>query len=231
MGFLPHQSRQFGSWRRVSASPLVLLFLCLVISPAVFPSGTGGPATITFRNIFKSSYPEFVEIKVNETGSGTYDIRQLDDDPSPQPLQIGAPIAQRIFELAGKLHNFRGVDLNVHRKIANLGQKTFRYEKTGQMYEVTFNYTLDESATELLALFTGIAREEGDLSDLLRTMRYDRLGVNDVLLQIESDYNNKLFPEPQKLLPALDQLASDDKFIDIARERARTLATHIRSTP
>lgn len=208
---------------------MVLVLLCLVISPAVFASGTGNQATITFRNIFKSSYPEFVEIKVNETGSGTYDIRQLDEDPSPQPLQISAPIAQRIFELAGKLHNFRGVDLNVHRKIANLGQKTFRYEKAGQVYEVTFNYTLDESATQLLAMFAGIAREEGDLSNLLRTMRYDRLGVNDVLLEIESDYNNKLFPEPHQLLPALDQLAADDKFIDIARQRARTLATRIRA--
>jgi hypothetical protein len=31
------------------------------------------------------------------------------------------------------------------------------------------------------------------------------------------------------MLPALDQLAADDKFIDIARQRARTLAGKIRS--
>jgi hypothetical protein len=59
-------------------------------------------------------------------------------------------------------------------------------------------------------------------------MRYDRLGVNDVLQQIEQDYNNKLFPEPERLLPALDQLAGDSKFIDIARQRARALASRIR---
>jgi len=61
-------------------------------------------------------------------------------------------------------------------------------------------------------------------------MRYDRLGVNDVLQQIEQDYNNKLFPEPGRLLPALDQLAGDQKFIDIARQRARALASRIRAS-
>ena len=82
---------------------------------------------------------------------------------------------------------------------------------------------------QLMAIFEGLARQSTDLSDLQRTMRYDRLGVNDVLQQIEQDYNNKQFPEPERLLPALDQLAADDKFIDIARQRARTLAGKIRS--
>lgn len=192
-------------------------------------SGAGSGATITFRKIFKMSYPEFVEIKVNESGSGTYDIRQLDDDPSPQPLETDAAQIQRIFGLAEKLHYFRGVDLDVHRRIANLGQKTFRYEKGGVANEVTFNYTLDGNATQLLNVFEGLARQEGDLSDLQRTMRYDRLGVNDVLRLIETDYNNKLLPEPERLLPALDKLAADEKFIDIARRRASDLASRIRA--
>jgi hypothetical protein len=193
-------------------------------------SGAGSGATITFRKIFKLSYPEFVEIKLNESGLGTFDIRQLDEDPNPQPLETGAAEVGRIFGLAGKLHYFQGVDLDIHRRIASLGQKTFRYEKGEIANEVTFNYTLDENATQLLNIFEGLARQEGDLSDLQRTMRYDRLGVNDVIRQIETDYNNKVLPEPERLLPALDRLAADEKFIDIARQRARTLATRIRAS-
>jgi len=128
------------------------------------------------------------------------------------------------------LHNFQGVDLDIHRRIANLGEKTFRYDKGSETYEVKFNYTLDDSASQLTAIFEGLARQTTDLSDLERTMRYDRLGVNDVLQQIEQDYNNKLFPEPERLLPALDQLAGDQKFIDIARQRARALAGRIRAS-
>ena len=60
-------------------------------------------------------------------------------------------------------------------------------------------------------------------------MRYDRLGVNDVLQTISADYDHKLLPEPERLLPALDQIGADEKFIDIARQKARALATRIRS--
>jgi hypothetical protein len=193
------------------------------------PGSPSSSATITFRKVFKSSYPEFVEIKVSDAGAGTCDIRQLDEDPNPRPLDVGAPLAQRIFQLAASLHDFQGVNLDVHRRIANLGQKTFRYEKGSETHEVTFNYTLNDSATQLLDIFEGIAREESDLSDLQRTAKYDRLGVNDVLMQIEKDYDRKLLPEPDKLLPTLDQIASDQKIIDIARDRARTLAGRIRS--
>jgi hypothetical protein len=209
---------------------------CLRGWPASDPafSATNAPADnpaaqITFRKVFKTSYPEFVEIKINQAGTGTYDIRQLDEDPNSQPFEVSAPLAQRIFALAAKLNNFQNVDLEVHRRLANLGAKTLLYEKGAEKHETDFNYTLDDTATQLVNIFEGLARQTTDLSDLVRTMRYDHLGVNDVLLQIERDYNNKLLPEPERLLPTLDELAADDKLIDIARSRARALATRIRS--
>src|SRR6202453_1860122 len=187
-------------------------------------------AQITFRKVFKTSYPEFVEIKINQAGTGSYDIRQLDEDANPQPFEVSAPLAQRIFALAAKLNNFQNVDLEVHRRLANLGAKTLLYEKGAEKHETDFNYTLDDTATQLVNIFEGLARQTTDLSDLVRTMRYDHLGVNDVMQQIERDYNNKLLPEAERLLPSLDQLAADEKFIDIARNRARNLATRIRAT-
>ena len=193
-------------------------------------SAENAAAEITFRKVFKTSYPEFVEIKINQAGSGTYDIRQLDEDANPQPFEVSAPLAQRIFALAAKLNNFQNVDLEVHRRLANLGAKTLLYEKGAEKHQTDFNYTLDDTATQLVNIFEGLSRQNTDLSDLVRTMRYDHLGVNDVMQQIERDYNNKLLPEPERLLPTLDQLAADEKFIDIARTRARNLATRIRST-
>jgi len=87
---------------------------------------------------------------------------------------------------------------------------------------------MDPTATDLLNLFENISRQESDLADLQRTMRYDRLGVNDVVEQIQQDYDGKLLPEPERFLPILDQLAADQKYINIAREKARTLAGRIR---
>jgi hypothetical protein len=228
-GDLDPRPERFPITRAVSSVSRRLLAFALLVLPVCRAVPAVGGATITFRKVFKSSYPEFVEIKVDESGSGTYDIRQLNDDPSPQPMKVGAPLVEKIFDLAAKLHNFNGVDLEMHRRIANLGEKTFRYDRGSETHSVTFNYTTDHSAEQLLDIFEGLSRQQTDLSDLIRTMRYDRLGVNDVLLQVEKDYDHKLFPEPEQLLPSLDQLASDTHYLDIARERARTLATHIRS--
>jgi hypothetical protein len=208
--------------------PAALVVLSILSLPA---AARDSGATLTYRKVFKSSFPEFVEIKVNENGSGTFDIRQLDEEANPEPFEVSRPIAEKMFALAAQLHHFQNLDLDIHRRIANLGAKTFRWEKDGEAHEVTFNYTLDGAATQLLSIFDGLGREELDLNTLERTMRYDRLGVNEALLRIESDWNNKILPEPERLLPALDRLAADEKFIDLARARARTLAQHIRNSP
>ncbi|MGD1212630.1 MAG: hypothetical protein ABR973_14880 [Candidatus Acidiferrales bacterium] len=210
-------------------SLLALVLIGFAIARLTAAQTSAGGATVTFRKVFKTSYPEYVEIRVSESGSATYDIRQLSDDPNPQSSEVAAPIVKRIFELAASLHNFAGVDLEMHRRIANLGQKTFRYQRGAESHSVTFNYTLDQSAAQLLNIFESLARQQTDLSDLQRTMRYDRLGVNDVLHQIEKDYDQRLLPQPEQFLPSLDQLAADNHFIDIARERARTLASRIRA--
>lgn len=211
-------------------SLLFLLLTSLVVAwPPVAPAATSA-ATVTFRKVFKSSYPEFVEIKVEDSGSGTWDIRQLDDDPNPHTFQLDNALVQKIFSLTAALHDFNGVNLEIHRRIANLGQKTFIFQNGGETHQVSFNYTLDPNAEQLLNVFEGLARQQSDLADLQRTMRYDRLGVNDIVMRIKKDYDQKLLPEPSVFLSSLDQLTADEHFIDLARERARNLAEQIRNS-
>ena len=221
-------------------------FLCFVLPFAARTTATTSHATgvvgstspsspapaaakLTFRRVFKSSTPEFIEISVREdSDESTYEIRQLDDDPGKSPFEVSSALRAKMFELAGQLNHFQGQDLDVHRKIANLGEKTFRWEQGGAVHEVTFNYTLNSPATQLLQIFEGLARQQELLMLLERRMKYDRLGINDALLQFESDFNRKLLPEPQRALPALDQIASDSRFVEIGRQRARALAERIR---
>src|ERR1017187_9004847 len=136
-----------------SAGPSVLVAApsnaaLLATSNAVSPPES---AKLTFRRVFKSSSPEFIEIVVSEDAHpATYDIRQLDEDPSTLPFEISAGLRTHMFELAAQLNHFQGQDLDVHRKIANLGEKTFRWEKGASAHEVKFNYTLNSAAAQLL---------------------------------------------------------------------------------
>ena len=188
-----------------------------------------GSAVFTYRRIFKSSTPEFIEIKIDENSDkASYEIRQLDEDPGATPFEISPALRQKIFELATELNHFEGLDLDIHRKIANLGEKTFRWERGSESYEVTFNYTVNAAASHLLQICEGLARQQELVDVLQRRIKYDRLGVNDALLELDSDLSKGVLPEPQRLLPLLDQISADYRFVEIARQRARALAERVR---
>jgi hypothetical protein len=209
---------------------LGLLLFALTLVPVPASHSAAGPATITYRRVFKGSTPEFTEIKVSEQGKCTFDIRQLEEDADAESFEVGAPVRQKIFELAAGLNNFDIADLDIQKKIANLGQKTFRYEKDAEVHEASFNYTLNTTANQLMQIFEGLARQQSDLVQLERRIKYDRLGVNDALRQFESDMDHRLLPEPERLLPLLDQIDADSHFMQIARTRARALAERIRTS-
>lgn len=211
----------------------VFLFAPAKAAPsAAAPSPAPAHAKLSYRRIFKSSSPEFIEIIVHDdSDAATFEIRQLDEDPGATPFEVSAPLREKMFGLAAELKNFQGQDptyLDVHRRIANLGEKTFRWEKGAEIHETKFNYTLNSAATQLMQIFEGLARQQELVTLLERRMKYDRLGINDALLQFETDLNHKLLPEPQRALPTLDQIASDSRFVEIGRQRARALAERIR---
>jgi len=109
-----------------------------------------------------------------------------------------------------------------------MSEKTFRWQAGAETSEVKFNYTLNSAATQLLQICEGLARQEELIELLQRRIKYDRLGVNDALLQFENDFSKSVLPEPERALPLLDQIAGDSRFVEIARQRSRALAERIR---
>jgi hypothetical protein len=212
-----------------AASRFLLALVLLLSFAAITAAAQTGAAVFTYRRIFKASTPEFIELKIKENSdTATYDIRQLDEDPGATPFQISPALRAKIFELTAHLHYFEGADLDIHRRIANLGEKTFRYERGPEAYEVKFNYTINTDASQLLQICEGLARQQELIELLQRRMKYDRLGVNDALLELENDVSKGVLPEPQRVIPLLDQISGDYRFVDIARQRARALAEKLR---
>ena len=94
--------------------------------------GAEGPARLTFTKVLEGSTPEFEEITVDVNGAGAYDGRKLSDPPSPRMMKLSAATTQRVFALAHAMDDFKSIDLESHKNVANLGRKTFIYQEDGR---------------------------------------------------------------------------------------------------
>ncbi|MBY0374185.1 MAG: hypothetical protein K2Q23_09345, partial [Bryobacteraceae bacterium] len=66
---------------------------------------------------------------------------------------------------------------------------------------------------------------------LERTVKYDKLGVNKALLQLESAMERKHVVSPRQYLPLLDRVVKNESYLHMARARAAGLAESIRAVP
>lgn len=210
------------------AAPVAVHSATLSGAKVAGAAGAADEAWVVYRKVFKGSTPEFAEIKISRGGDCTFDIRQLSEDADPRQFAVGDAIRSKIFSLAADLHEFQNVDLDVHRKIANLGEKTFVFQSGSVMHEAKFNYTTNPSATQLYDIFEGLTRQQDHVVTLERRMRYDRLGIPAALTDLDGDLGHKMIPEPDSLLPVLDQISGDSRIVEIARTKARAMAARIR---
>src|SRR2546422_5325482 len=149
------------SWSGASPAWLLPVLACAAIffaaaSPAAQEKTS--PARLTYTKVLRGSVPEYLSVSVDSNGHGTYEGRKLDDPPSPRRLKLLHSTTDRLFELAAELNHFRSVELESHKKVANLGQKSLSYESETEKNRVEFNYTLLREAQELGDYFQNTAR-------------------------------------------------------------------------
>ena len=175
---------------------------------------------ITYSKSFKGSQPEYVSITLDKDGTATY--REAMDDPNPLRFKLTPAQAAEIFGLAAKLDLFkRPVESGL--KVANMGMKTFQYEDGAVKNEVKFNYSQDLDARALQDWFERIAETEANYIDLDRTAHFDKLGVNDALLQLQETYERKRLVAPAQFIPLLQRIVKNESYLHMARERAAQL--------
>lgn len=201
------------------------LLAALVTASIALASDVDG--RVVFTKSFPGSVPAWFSITVERSGAAVY--REDPKDELPLKFQMSEADTAQIFDLAGKLDFFKR-KLESPAKVARMGDKTLHYEKGSDSGETTFNYTEDPDGRTITDWFERISETERHLIDLQRVAKYDKLGINDVLLQIEITYDRKRLVAPEQFLPMLDRVVKNESFMHLARDRAATLAVLIRGT-
>jgi hypothetical protein len=212
---------------RVPISFFGLIIVAGSYPASIFLQAAGVPAKLTYSRVFKGSIPEYLLLTVDSKGSGSFEGHKLDEAQSSRPFQLSAGTTERIFALAGQLHNFQSVDLESHRKVANLGQKTLTYQQGEDVHRVVFNYTENRIARELVDTFEAVGTVEEHIAALEFEMKYDPLGLSQELLQIQIELNKKSLADPEMLLPTLEKIARSSRFLHLAQVRAQQIIERI----
>jgi hypothetical protein len=186
------------------------------------PSNVRSTARIIYTRTLAGSVPEYLAVTVNSDGSGTYEGRSLKETQQPRPLKLSPSTTDQIFTLATALDDFR-VPLESHKKVADLGLKTFTYVQGSEKHEVEFNYTTKATARDLTDLFERIAGVEEHLDALEYQLKYDPLSLPQELLRIQIDLEHKALADPELMVPELEEIANNPRLLHIAQVRAQDI--------
>jgi hypothetical protein len=176
---------------------------------------------LSFTKEFPGSRPAYASVTVSKDGAMEYKEAVKDDRPVRAALPASESAA--LFDLAQKLDFFHA-EIESGLKVANTGKKTFRYDDgSGKPSQVVFNYSTNPVAQQLLNKFEQISETERAYIDLERSVKFDKLGVNDSLAQIESLWLRKELAAPLQFVPLLNRIALHESYMHLARERAARL--------
>jgi hypothetical protein len=129
----------------------------------------------------------------------------------------------KIFDLAKKLNYFHG-DFDSHLKqIAQTGRKTLEYTSATAHGSTTYNWSQNADVQELTRLFVAIANTFDYGRKLSFQYRFDKLGMDARLKELEYIRANHYAEELNAIAPILRKIADDPDMMHISRQTAQQL--------
>jgi hypothetical protein len=214
---------------------LCLPALCAVAQPPSVPAAHAVPAqaSVRFRFDWSQGFPwQSYSITVQIDGKARFDgVPHADDSSDSSPYQQDFTMSEanrrKIFELAQKLNYFQG-NFDSHLKhVAQTGEKTLQYESSRQQGSTTYDFSQNPEVQELSCLFTGIAMTIDYGRKLAFQYRYDRLGIDERLKELEGLEASHGVEELGIIAPMLSKIADDPDMMHISQQSARRLLKSI----
>ena len=200
------------------------------VTPVEPPTGS----YITFKFDWDQGRPWVrYSIAIDDAGNAHFDgvgnpIDSGDSDTFSQDFTITDVSRRKIFELARKLDYFQGNFEAKQKNIAKTGQKTLGYHGQsvgGQAIggSTTYNYSTNSDVQELTRLFQAIATTLDFGRKLAFKYRFDKLGLDAELRDLQDMQASHFVEELQAIEPILQKIADDPNMMHINRVTAKQM--------
>jgi len=213
---------------------LCLAFVVLLLALSASAQQEAAPAatqpSVTFDFDWSKGVPwQAYSITVREDGNTYFqgtpapDKAGGDIDVFQQDFTMSETNRSKIFELAKKLNYFHG-DFETHMKgIAQTGRKTLEYNSPAAHHSSTYNWSQNAGVQELTRLFLSIANTLDYGRKLAFDYRFDKLGMDTRLKELEGLRANHYGEELNAIAPILHKIADDPDMMHISRQTAQQL--------
>ena len=201
-------------------------------SPAP-PAAVPAQASVRFSFDWPQGIPwQSYSIAVHSDGKSHFDgtphpDETNDTDADRQDFTMSEANRQKIFDLAQKLNYFQG-DFDSHLKhIAQTGRKTLQYQSPQLQGSSTYNWSQNPDVEQLTRFFEGIAMTIDFGRKLAFQYRFDKLGMDQRLKELEDLEASHGVEELAIIAPMLRKIANDPNLMNISRESAQRLLRSI----
>ena len=219
--------------KRLLAFVLLLTLTALAQQPSAAPASAPAQASVQFSFDWPQGIPwQKYIIEVQLDGKSHFDGTPHPDgtndtDPVQQDFTMSDANRLKVFELTQKLNYFRG-DFDSHLKhIARTGEKSLLYRSPQISGSTTYNWSQNADIQELTKFFQGVALTIDYGRILAFQYRFDKLGMDQRMKELEDLQANHGVEELAIIAPILRKIASDSNLMNISRESARHLLASI----
>jgi hypothetical protein len=194
------------------------------------PVGSGAEVSFQFERI-GLPVPQFT-IQVREDGSGRYQAEQAERPATGNSMRgeaaqhidrtmvLSPGTVTKIFKAARELNDFNVACASKLKNIADTGKKTLSYNGADGQGSCVYHYSENKSVAMLSDTFIGIAytMDAGRRLEFLH--RYDRLGLDEEMIQLSQEVEAGRALELGTISQTLTALVNDSAVLERVRARA-----------
>jgi hypothetical protein len=169
-------------------------------------------------------------IQFDANAKGEAKFKRREAETVTVPIQLSDPARERFLAvLAGTNYLDHPETFESGKKIADLGAKHLTLEIDGAKREAVFNYSLRKDVTELQNFFEGLINQETLVFDVQNAIKFEKLSIPKRLERIETEMKANRVSDPDRLIPLLDKIESDQQIMNYARTQAAKIKKEIQA--
>jgi hypothetical protein len=169
------------------------------------------------------------EVEFNGSGRGKFRFIRKGGEEIVNKLEISAALLSQIQAIFDSLNFIESNEEYQHKKdFSHLGKMTITMSRNGRERTASFNYTDNQAMSRLVEIFRNITIQETRVFEIETVRSTDPISTPAQMRLLENELKSKHIADPQRIVPLLSEIKTDEAVPLIARNHAERLLQMIK---